>query len=106
MHALRKKPKTRPPTEAATRKAPPKQPKWCVMKRDEEGPHPAEAIGSDLDALSALPPTQGAKITTARQKRKAPVGRPGLKVGICRMHSHVNTDVHRKQWGDSENDLL
>ena len=27
VHALRKKPKTRPPTEAATRKAPPKQPK-------------------------------------------------------------------------------
>jgi len=38
-------------------------------ERDEEGPHPAEAIGSDLDALSALPPTQGAKITAARQKK-------------------------------------
>jgi len=37
-------------------------------------------------------------------KRKAPAGRPGLKVGICRMHSHVNADVHRKQRGGSEND--
>ena len=40
-----------------------KRPKPILKCKRASPPHPAEAIGSDLDALSALPPSQGAKIT-------------------------------------------